>query len=735
MRRIVTALAVSATVAALAAPAVASPASAVPSTAAARTAGPTATTTSVRLPTGDTVLQRTVAGRPQVSVVAADRSGPQGQFATVRAGGDTYVFPAEARPFLGGVLDPSLFDVTALGAAANRAGQIPVDVTAASGATFQLPGFTATAHSGAVTSGYLTASAATAFRTTLVAAWRSVATPGAAAATSLFGGVTHLALAHTPVVTTPDFPQVTLIIKVLDSAGKPSAGGFINLINTDDARKFLSFAIYQNGEARVSLPYGHYSAITDVGTFTSASAFVDRIVPIADYTVSRNLQTLTLDARTATAVPSVHTPKPAAVATETLEFDRDAPNGGMGSSFTSGPGSRVYVAPTARAQRGELYWLTTWSLAGGSTAHAGYTYDLSFLDSGAVSADQSHTVAAFQLATVHARYYNDAHRQSQFVRSPAYPFQFGIFSVFNPLETPQARTEYIYSPPSAVWLAQLIAYPTDDNPFAGFISDDPRYYTAGSVSEADWLRGPLAPSVPAQTNGDTFFVCNACRTSTKLSVFLSPVTDTTPGHDGDLDEVPGGPPVAHFALYRNGSLVGGGPDLGGGQFTVPSGAATYRIHDTTDRSADMVKTSTSTSTDLTFRSAATGGAGVPSGWYCGIGAATSCTVLPLLHATVPLPTTLLDRLPVGPSTFDFTISRIQGAAPAAVTAASLATSVNGGPFVKAQVVAVGGGVFRATIVTPSSAAGQPVTLRVTGADSAGSTISQTVTAAYLVASQ
>ena len=47
--------------------------------------------------------------------------------------------------------------------------------------------------------------------------------------------------------------------------------------------------------------------------------------------------------------------------------------------------------------------------------------------------------------------------------------------------------------------------------------------------------------------------------------------------------------------------------------------------------------------------------------------------------------------------------------------------------------ALGGGAFRATVVNPQSTAGHAVSLRVTGADSGGSTISQTVTAAYVVA--
>jgi hypothetical protein len=235
------------------------------------------------------------------------------------------------------------------------------------------------------------------------------------------------------------------------------------------------------------------------------------------------------------------------------------------------------------------------------------------------------------------------------------------------------------------------------------------------------------------TPADSGFYCPACRTAGKLAVFLAPVTDTTPGHVGDLDESPGQGPVAEFVLYRNGVRLGGGKDRVGGTFAVPSGRSTYRIHDTTDRTADGVRTSTKTSTDLTFTSGAKGGAGLPSGWHCAIGSGTNCTVLPLLRLTVALPTSRSDTLPVGATTFNFTIARIQGAAPARITAATLSTSIDGTTYHPAKVTPLGRGVFRATIVNGRSSAAQAVSMRVTGADAGGSTISQTVTDVYLVA--
>lgn len=730
MRRILTCTIIGATVCLLTAPALSATAAARPAAVSGQAVPSVHPTRTVILPTGDAVVINKVGDRTSTSVRAADRSGPAGQFVSESLAGRTYVLPGEVRPFLGTVLDPSLFDVTTLATVAT-AGRIPVTVTAAASSTIALPGFTATSRSGAVSTGYLASSAAATLRQDLINAWRRVAAPGGVAPTSLFGGVTHLALTGAVGPARPAYPQVTLIIKVRTATGRPSPGGTIALINTDDVRKFVNFVPYSNGEARVSLPYGHYSGITDDATFTPTS-FVDRIIPIADYTVSRNLQTMTFDARAATVRPSVRTPRPAGLNTFSLEFDRTTAHGGLGVTTAFGPGQQVYVAPTPAARYGQLDWLTTWSLVG-PAAGPRYSYDISFASTGSVPARQSHTVTSSQLATVHARYYGDKRRTAEFVRTPFYSFEAGAFSEFAALPTPSAVTQYINAPPGAVWFDTLLAYSSNENPFGGIFFDGARIYAAGSTRAVDWLRGPLAPATEARTEGEPAFYCQACRTAGKLAVGLAPVTDTTPGHIGYLDELPGHGPVSRFDLYRNGVRVGGGPDVTGGLFAVPSTAATYRIHDTTDRSADAVVTSTTTSTDLTFRSAATGGGALPKGWVCGIEAAIKCTVLPLLHATIPLPTSLADTLPVGAITFDFTVARIQGAAPAAVTSATLSTSTDGTTFHPATVVALGQGVFRATIVNAPSSAGRGISLRLTASDAGGSTISQTVTAAYQVA--
>jgi hypothetical protein len=381
---------------------------------------------------------------------------------------------------------------------------------------------------------------------------------------------------------------------------------------------------------------------------------------------------------------------------------------------------------------GALHWVTGWSLVHDSSA-APYSYDLSFVDNGAIPADQAKTVQPFQLATIASRYYGDRDRESQFVRTPIYPFQFGAFALFLPLHTPVARNEYVYGDPSAIWTAFLLAAPTWSNPFGGAVEDDFRVYPQGATFHADWLRGPLAPKPPEQTSGDTFYRCPDCRSAHVMSVLLAPFVDTTPGHFGDVSDPKDGK-ATYFALYRGTTRIASGHDLIGARLGVPTVPARYQLHLAVDRSADHTGTSTSTVTDLVFRSGASEGAPLPAGWFCDDATATSgCTVLPILTAQVPLPTDLLDRLPVGDSSFVLTVAPFAGAGAATITSARVFTRVGTGPFRAAHVEQLDNGRYRVTLHNAASAAGSGVTLRVMATDDAGDSITQTTTDAYLVA--
>ena len=74
--------------------------------------------------------------------IPAGAAGSAGQFQVLRPGGQAYVLPLTAQPYLGGSLDPSLFQVSAP-AEAEAGSRLPVRVRY-SGAAPALPGVTIT---------------------------------------------------------------------------------------------------------------------------------------------------------------------------------------------------------------------------------------------------------------------------------------------------------------------------------------------------------------------------------------------------------------------------------------------------------------------------------------------------------------------------------------------------------------------------------------------------------------
>ena len=126
-------------------------------------------------------------------------------------------------------------------------------------------------------------------------------------------------------------------------------------------------------------------------------------------------------------------------------------------------------------------------------------------------------LGAAELARINARYYADGgSRDTYFGRGAFYPFQVFVTTSFFPLATPVARTEYVYAPRGARWAASLLAAPNDDDPFQGEVDDGDRAYPGGTSRTVDWLRGPQAPGIQAQTSDERFYFCSACRDAKNL---------------------------------------------------------------------------------------------------------------------------------------------------------------------------------------------------------------------------
>jgi hypothetical protein len=522
------------------------------------------------------------------------------------------------------------------------------------------------------------------------------------------------------------------VIHVLNPRGEPADFAFISLTNVDDGRKFTNFLPAYHGLAKVSVPAGNYSGLAEYDAFLRRGV-ASYLMPVEQVAVTANNAVMTFDARTATSVPAVDTPRTAAMASETLEWDRDTPHSSVSSSTTFGPRSRVHVAPSGPATEGQLHWVTTWQLLSAPAGEAPYSYDLTFDDDAAVPADQSHTLTAADLAEIDSRYYTDQQaRLAYFGRGEAFPFQFLVLTELLPLQTPTVRTEYVNAPAGVRWSAMLISGATNADPFQGVVVDNDRSYTPGSVTSADWLRGPLAPGMQEPSTG-SFFFCGYCRDGRSMSLLFSPYTDTTRGHAGSLDALRRGPPVATFSLYRDGVRLVAERNSTGDVVRVPSGTATYRAVVRTYRGFVGYATSTEAVENVTFQSSATSGAPAPHRWFCA-SARPTCTVLPLLTATVPLPTDLEGTMPLGPSTVTFTVRHVAGAADPAISGVTFAVTVNQGrTYHDLPVTSLGGDRYQVTVTNPSVWANHGIGIRIHATDAAGGALTEAVANAYYVA--
>lgn len=687
----------------------------------------------VTLITGDGVrLVRTAAGRTMVQTVPALRSGPGAALQTLRTPTKTYVIPISARPYLGRFLDLSLFDVGALSAASTHQ-RIPVRLAFTGRRAPAVPGVTITSRLAGAAGGYLTPASARRFGAALAAQYRTDSAAGFPARSSLFGATRIAAANAAPPAATPQYPMRTLIIKALDRSGRPARLAFLTVYNSDNFGKYIGFPVVIRGEARISVPLGHYTIDYTSASLSRANIFTFYDVVTNNVGVSRQNQVATVDARRATSLLSVRTPRPATQESVVLNTTQTDSHGG---EFFSGIGifgeGRVYVAPTGSPRGGTLTSSASWDLTGSPTSGTPYVYALYFPDKQGIPADESYSVRTPQLATFADRFYVDlVPRDGAII---AVPTTAG-FAGSVPVSLPANLNIFALASPGAAWLTTLFASPDNfENPFAGELDDAPRLAPAGSTISADWGRGPALPNVPVDTDGAQAlfgFECLACRTSSAMVLALNFATDQTPGHVWAVFASADGTPVARLRLYRNGSLIRDQRDNNLAVARVPAKKGIYRLLDQVNRGPSLALQSVQISTDITFVSTGGKGGSLPSTWSCPLG--RRCTVLPLLRTSVALPTDLRGNVALGRSTIRLTVGHIQGAPAARVTSGIVQVRRAGDAWQTLSSTSLGKGSYAARLTTTRADAGSPYDIRIVATDAAGGRIVQTASRAFTVA--
>ena len=688
----------------------------------------------VTLITGDRVIVSNSAGVTTYRIIRAFQSGAGAQMTTANVNGDEYVIPLSVQPYLSRYLAVNLFDVTKL-VAAGVSDQLPLVINY-TGATPMLPGVTITAAGNGVATGYVTADSARQFGAALAAQNVTDAAAGYPAVSSLFGTVTGISAGVTVAAAAkaviPFFPMRTLIIDGITPKGTPLPFAFGFLMNSDDARKFGAFVFMFHGEARVSVPLGHYTGVFDTDSFSTGGSIDVRVMPFADYNVASAGQTMTIDAGAAVATPSVTTPLPSATQDLTVTINEsDALTfGSFSGGYEVGTGVRLLLTPTPPAAFGTLGETTQWSRVDPSVAGGRYSFDIKIFDSG-VPADQSHIVPdVSRLASINATYNSDQLLRlggtMRFLLSPGETFVSGSFL---PLPMPASRTEYVYAPAGTV--RQDIVM-TDFNAYwdPGIVQDDWQPVDPGSVMSETWLRNPFTLGIPEVTADDPFPVCDGCRTF-KAMTFASAPTDGFATHSAWVFAVPGFPPVARFSVFLNGTLLLRENNSLGDVFPVPGKAGTYRMVTLLDRYLTSPVLSTSIRSDITFQSGGGQGAPMPAGWYCLTG--PTCTVMPVLQALIDLHASPQGTLPLGKTTFDLSVGHIQGADDPPLTAVTVQVRRSGAAtWTKLKIVMVSPGQYRVSFNAKAPLNGMAMDLQITAKDNQGGILRQTVQRAFMV---
>jgi hypothetical protein len=663
-------------------------------------------TRTVTLITGDRVtVSQTPSGQPSVTVAP----GTSGNFQVLATGSHLYVIPQIAAGYVGAPLDLGLFDVNA--GPTNNA--LPLTATGA-----VPPGTVQTADG-------LVVRDRAAFGQALARDW--TAAKHGAAAGHLFDGVTPL---HGK--PTPTGKLYTLTVKAYDRLGNRASGDLGVVMNADNIDNFLAGQGFFNRQFAFSVPAGHYSITSYIGTGYPDGSVDYTLAAAPEVTVTRDT-TVVLDARKGTRLGAdVGTPAPQLTAQ--LNVQRNPATGvSFTDSFVAFGTTPLYATPTAPVTIGQLYFYPGMRLGDPQTD----LYDMEFPYVGAIPQTLTHTLSAGDFATIDAHFHSPVPGRAEYeAREGAQPWQAAQVFAANEVVAPDTRTEHVLATPGMSWLQQVVL---DEADFLGMASDILRTYEPGEQLSSDWAAQPVAPGVEQETEAPQ--ACPACRSGDTLNLTLFGNTDA----QGHL-LLPDPSSVESLTLYQDGTQVGQTPD-GFAAFPLDPSPASYRLVYDTARDAAWWPTSTRTHTEWTFTSAERPADQLPPGWTCGgkggggggkvaPAAADGCSFEPLLFTRYATGAGTDDVVPAGhPASVEVDVAHQLGASAAPITQFSAQVSYDDGvTWADVPATRLADGRYRLDYSQPAlNATNGFASLHVTAADANGSAIEQTITRAYPLA--
>ncbi len=670
--------------------------------------------TVVTLPTGQRIgLSRTAGGAPVTTLLDGKA------FAATKAavGSAVYVIPASVRDVLGSRLDPALFDVAAI--AARPGGRTPVTVTYADpSAPTAVPGVEITARSGLTATGYVTPASSRAL--------------GAALATTsadrLFARVAGVRVTNP--ARTPDsrYPMHTVTIKAIGRDGKPAGLSFVGYMGLDPIRGSGGLAITNyKGIAKISVPSGRYTLLDSAFNDDYSQAY---LVASPEFNVT-GPTTATIDFRAATTPVTTTSFKAIGDSVTDTELARivNTPDGSVGffMGMLASSTTRYFVAPTTGSLHGEV--VVSQFLAGASPSGvAPYTVAFAGDRSGRIPSTPIR-FASTPATTV--RLHDAIHGPRDLTRSimtTVVQNENGGVGFGLPL-TSRTPTRYVTATPGTLDGADLYqSIDNDTESIQGWQRQLPLQSTAGTSVDVNWMTAPMHSRFITPTLSPDLALCSACIKDGAVALASLPMSDGDPVHFGNPD-VSQGAPQGTYAVLADGAPVTSGTGFllfAGGAY--PAGTKVLSGRQTATRSGGIFSTQTVLTTEFSTPVKAAFPAPKELGCIMGDG----CSMLPMLSADYDATVDLDNRLSAGRQAIGLTINQLGRSAPVGITSVKAWVSYDGSTWTRVP-VSGSGGHYSATLTVPTAGPGRTTAgLKLTAADQAGSTLSETITGAFLL---
>jgi hypothetical protein len=731
--------------------------------AASRAAAPAAGTAlgvPLTLVNGEQVLASSAPAGPRtVAVWPAPGTGAAASVAELRAGGQGFVIPLAALPYLGHGLDLSLFDLGAL-LRAEKGGRLPVTLRY-HGRPPAVPGIIVTQAGAGTANGYLTPASAARFGAALARQTASGQASGGSSSAGLFAGGLSVALAGAsstgsavPAGARPDASARTVTITTTgtDLNGTPDTGGLVFVGDVDNANlPNPDLSSFRNGTATFTGPTGTYWALA-VFTQLSGSGKVvsQRMDVLPQFTVTGNT-TVHLTARAATSKITMVTPRPAVTQTATLTLVRAAPhatvsNSSAINSFAYTSAVPLWVSPVRRPPgHGTLRAFTSGQLTSPPGQKVPYAYTLNFVDPPGTVPPQHFAAGPGNLAVVSERYFQDLPSVAAWETLGGTPYQLETSFVGAdafPLHVPARQVQYLSASPAMLWRSFYSAYRTiEAGQTPGGQTSAFRLLHPGQQLTQAWGEYPLhpGPNVSFPDTPEIVAEPSADRAGDTLNLDVTPFSDNQFGDTGDGFNVPLPATVnqvsGSYALYQDGVRIAGGTAPLDSSLavsaTLAARPALVRFELTASRASSQYRLSATSSDVWTWHSRPQPAATVPAPWLCSYatGLDRHCAAQPMITLDYQVAGLGLNGAACpGRQAITITAGHIQLAPSAPITRLQAQVSLNGGKtWRQAQVRHAGQDRFAATFTAPPSAL---VSLRVTATDTAGNGLTETIVNAY-----